>query len=629
MPNLSDLPGLPGQAVSKIQQYVERGAAELHYVRKIFESGAFRLEPPQNYAAMAVEIRKWGEFGMLPSLNARRHPDRAACIDDDGEFTFKELDEAAHAVANGLIEKGVKGGDGVAILARNSRWFLIAYFGAARVGARIILLNSEFSGPQIKEVSEREDAKLIIYDDEYTKAVQKAEPELGKLRALGTNPDSDESSGSKDETLADLIERSSKDPAPKASRHASIIILTSGTTGTPKGANRSTPPTLAPVGGILSHVPFKANEVTSLPAPMFHALGFLHGTIAMFLGSTLVLRRKFKPPLVLEDIEKHKVTAMVVVPVMLSRILDAIEKMDKKPDLSTLKIVFVSGSALGADLAERALEDLGPVIYNMYGSTEIAFATIAEPKHLQHNSSTVGPVVKGVKVKIYDDNGKELPQGEIGRIFVGNAFPFEGYTGGGKKQIIDGLLSSGDVGYFGDDGLLYISGRDDEMIVSGGENVFPAEVEDLLNGHPDVVEATAIGVEDKEWGHRLRAFVVKKGDADVDEDTLKHYVRDHLARYKVPREVIFLDELPRNPTGKILKRELREMDPEDSGSGGKGGKSKSDSKSKADGGGKAKDGADKAKTDEADKKDDKDDKAKADGADKKDDKADKESEKAE
>jgi fatty-acyl-CoA synthase len=551
---------LPGQAVSKVQQYLERGSAELHYVRKIFEAGAFRIEPPLNYAAMANEIYKWGEFGMLPSLNARRHPDRAACIDEEGELTYRELDEAAHAVANGLIEMGVKGGDGVAILARNHRWFLIANYGAARVGARIILLNSEFSGPQIKEVAEREGAKVIIYDDEYTKAVSKAEPELGKLRALATNPDSDEPSGSDDETLADLIERSGKSPAPKASRHASIIILTSGTTGTPKGANRSTPPTLAPVGGILSHVPFKANEVTSLPAPMFHALGYLHGTLAMFLGSTLVLRRKFKPPLVLEDIEKHKATAMVVVPVMLSRLLDALEKMDKKPDLSSLKIIFVSGSQLGAELATRALKDFGPVIYNMYGSTEIAFATIAGPKDLERNAATVGPVVKGVKVKILDDNGNELPQGEVGRIFVGNAFPFEGYTGGGGKQIIDGLLSSGDVGYFDEHGLLYVSGRDDEMIVSGGENVFPAEVEDLISGHPDVVEATAIGVEDKEWGHRLRAFVVKKGDADLDEDTVKHYVRDHLARYKVPREVVFIEELPRNPTGKILKRELREME---------------------------------------------------------------------
>ncbi|MFY2861809.1 long-chain-fatty-acid--CoA ligase FadD2 [Mycobacterium sp. THU-M104] len=556
MPNLL---GLPGQTVAKVQQYLERGSAELHYLRRIIESGAFRLEPPQNYAAMAADIYKWGEFGMLPSLNARRTPDRAACIDEDGEFTYRELDEAAHAVARGLIDKGVKAGNGVALLARNHRWFLVAYFGCARVGARIILLNSEFSGPQIKEVAEREGAKVIIYDDEYTKAVSQAEPPLGKLRALGVNPDTAESSGSTDETLAELIARSSTAPAPKADKHASIIILTSGTTGTPKGANRSTPPTLAPIGGILSHVPFKAGEVTSLPAPMFHALGFLHGTIAMFLGSTLVLRRKFKPQLVLEDVAKHRATAMVVVPVMLSRLLDAIEKMDSKPDLSSLRIVFVSGSQLGAELAARALKELGPVVYNMYGSTEIAFATIAGPHDLERNAATVGPVVKGVKVKIYDDNGNELRQGEIGRIFVGNTFPFSGYTGGGNKQIIDGLLSSGDVGYFDEYGLLYVSGRDDEMIVSGGENVFPAEVEDLISGHPDVVEATAIGVEDKEWGHRLRAFVVTKEGASLDEDTIKAYVRDHLARYKVPREVLFLRELPRNPTGKILKRELREM----------------------------------------------------------------------
>jgi len=559
MPKLTDL---PLQAAAKIQQYVERGSAELHYAYKMLEAGALKLEPPQNVAAMVADIRRWGEFGMIPALNARRTPNRTAIIDDDGEITFKELDDASHEVANGLLAMGIKGGDGVAILARNHRWFLIALYGAARVGARIILLNSEFSGPQIKEVSEREGAKLIIYDDEYCQAVSKADPPLGKLRALGVNPDKDESSGSTDETLEDLVARSSGKPAPKATKHSSIIILTSGTTGTPKGANRSTPPSLAPIGGILSHVPFRSGEITSLPAPMFHALGFLHATIAMMLGTTLVLRRRFKPATVLEDIEKHKVTAMVVVPVMLSRILDALDAIEPKPNLSSLRIVFVSGSQLGAELAQRALKDLGPIVYNLYGSTEIAFATIARPKDLSINPATVGPVVKGVKVKILDENGSELPQGEVGRIFVGNTFPFEGYTGGGHKQIIDGLMSSGDVGYFDEHGLLYVSGRDDEMIVSGGENVFPAEIEDLISGHPEVIEATALGVEDKEWGARLRAFVVKTDGASIGEDDIKTYVREHLARYKVPREVIFLDELPRNPTGKILKRELREMEVE-------------------------------------------------------------------
>jgi fatty-acyl-CoA synthase len=561
MPKLTEL---PLQAAVKVQEsvgkYLARGSAELHYAIKMFEAGAFKLEPPQNVAAMVADIRRWGEFGMIPALNARRTPNRTAIIDDDGEMTFKELDDAANAVANGLLAIGVKGGDGLALLIRNHRWFLIAAYGAAKVGVKLILLNSEFSGPQIKEVSDREGAKLIIFDDEYTKAVSAAEPPLGKLRALPTNPDNDEPSESTDETLADLIERSRSTPPPKATAHSKIIILTSGTTGTPKGANRSSPPSLAPIGGVLSHVPFKSGEVTSLPAPMFHALGFLHATIAMMLGSTLVLRRKFKPANVLADIEKHKVTAVVVVPVMLSRTLDAFDGMERKPNLSSLRIVFVSGSQLGAELATRALKDLGPVIYNLYGSTEIAFATIARPKDLSINPATVGPVVKGVTVKLFDDNGHEVAQGEVGRIFVGNTFPFEGYTGGGHKQIIDGLMSSGDVGYFDEHGLLYVSGRDDEMIVSGGENVFPAEIEDLISGHPEVIEATALGVEDKDWGHRLRAFVVKADGASVDEDAIKTYVRDHLARYKVPREVIFLEELPRNPTGKILKRELRDLD---------------------------------------------------------------------
>src|SRR6185312_6001758 len=323
-----------------------------------------------------------------------------------------------------MVSMGARGCDGVAILARNHRWFLIANYACARVGARTILLNTEFSGRQIQDVADREGARLLIYDDEYSDAVSQAEFDLGKLRAFAETDD-----GDGDEALADVIKRSSKHPAPKPSRHASLIILTSGTTGTPKGANRSTPPTLAPIGGVLSHVPFRSGEVTSLPSPMFHALGYLHATIAMTLGSTLILRPKFRPMTVVEDIEKYGATGLVVVPVMLSRILDALDNAERSYDLSTLRIVFVSGSQLGAELATRATKRLGPVIYNLYGSTEIAFASIARPQDLEINPATVGPIVKGARVKILDEQGNEVPQGEVGRIFVGNFFPFEGYTG--------------------------------------------------------------------------------------------------------------------------------------------------------------------------------------------------------
>ena len=557
---MSLITDLAASALNKARQYAERGSAELHYLQKMITSGAFGFEPPQNLAALGADVVRWGEIGMIPALNARRNPHRTAIVDDEGTMTFAELNDAVNAVANGLLGLGVRGGDGVAILARNHRWFLIANYASARVGARTILLNTEFSGPQIRDVSEREGARVIIYDDEYSDAVKMASPALGAIRALGTNPDSPEPSSSTDETLAELIERSSKDAAPKATKKSSIIILTSGTTGTPKGATRHAPPTLAPIGGVLSAVPFKAGEVTALPSPMFHALGYLHATIAMTLGSTLVLHRRFTPAVVLSDVATHTVTAIVVVPVMLSRMLDALETMPTKPDLSNLRIIFVSGSQLGAELATRAMKDIGPVVYNLYGSTEISFVSIARPQDLKKNPATVGPMIKGVKVKILDEHGSELPTGKVGRIFVGTFFPFEGYTGGGNKEIIDGLMSSGDVGYFDSDGLLYVSGRDDEMIVSGGENVFPAEVEDLISGHPEVIEATAIGVEDKDFGQRLRAFVVPKDGAALTEDAIKDYVRNHLARYKVPREVIFLAELPRNPTGKILKRELRQIE---------------------------------------------------------------------
>jgi fatty-acyl-CoA synthase len=215
---------------------------------------------------------------------------------------------------------------------------------------------------------------------------------------------------------------------------------------------------------------------------------------------------------------------------------------------------------VSADLVKRTLSAFGPVLYNMYGSTEVAEATIATPDDLAADPNTVGGPVRGTVVKILDEHGREVPVGTTGRIFVANAAQFEGYTGGEDKERIRGLMSSGDVGHFDAHGRLFIDGRDDEMIVSGGENVFPAEVEDLLAGHEAITEAAAIGVADDQFGQRLKAFVVVRNGHELTEDDVKGYVRDNLARYKVPREVMFLDELPRNQTGKVLKRKLAQMD---------------------------------------------------------------------
>jgi fatty-acyl-CoA synthase len=410
-------------------------------------------------------------------------------------------------------------------------------------------LNTSFAGPQIREVATREGTDLLVYDDEYSEVLRGIEdPPRGRFRAWA-----DESG---DDTLNALIDGADTSSPPKPGEWPKITILTSGTTGTPKGAPRSEPRSLALFGGLLSKVPFRAEGVTELCVPMFHALGFMQAMVGVALGSTLVVRRRFDPEETLDSLEQHSATAMVMVPVMLSRFLDLGEERIREHDLSSLRIVFVSGSALGTDLAKRATRILGPVVYNLYGSTEIAYATIATPEDLEAEPSTVGKVVRGSIVKLLDENGKEVPEGESGRIFVGNISQFEGYTGGGNKDMVEGLMASGDVGHFDSDGRLYIDGRDDEMIVSGGENVFPAEVEELLGAHESVQEAAAIGVDDEKFGQRLKAFVVLREGAKLTEDDVKGYVKDNLANYKVPREVVFLDELPRNPTGKVLKRDL-------------------------------------------------------------------------
>jgi fatty-acyl-CoA synthase len=527
----------------------ERVGDEAYFAALCIRSGLVGPELPHRVARLLLGFQRYGLLGGAVVAGAARHGDRPVMIDERGELSYKGLDERSSALANAWLEHGLKAGEGVAILARNHRGFLESVFAAAKCGARIVLLNTSFAGPQIREVAQREGTDLLVYDDEYSDALKGIDdPPRGRYRAWA-----DEEG---DDTLDALIEGADMRAPPKPDESPRITILTSGTTGTPKGAPRSEPRSLSLIGGLLSKVPFRAREVTELCVPMFHALGFMQAMIGVGLGSTLVVRKRYDPEITLESLEEHRASAMVMVPVMLSRLLDLVEEKVNEHDLSSLRIVFVSGSALGADLAQRATRLLGPVICNLDGATEIAYATIATPEDLEAEPSTVGKVVRGSMVQLLDDDGKEVPVGESGRIFVGNISQFEGYTGGGNKELVAGLMASGDVGHFDAEGRLYIDGRDDEMIVSGGENVFPAEVEELLGAHEGIHEAAAIGVDDEKFGQRLKAFVVLRDGTSLSEDDIKRYVKENLATYKVPREVVFMNELPRNPTGKVLKRDL-------------------------------------------------------------------------
>ncbi|MBV8350571.1 MAG: acyl-CoA synthetase [Mycolicibacterium sp.] len=515
---------------------------------QIARAGVLRPQSPRQIADMLRAVRDYGEMGALVRVAAIGEPDGVALIDERGPVTFGELDARSNALANEWRQRGLGPGACVAILVRNHRGFLDAFFAAGKCGARILLLNTDFGSGQLEEVVEREGVDLLVYDDEYSDAVAGINPRLGRIRAWADSP--------ADDTIDAAIAHGDPSSPPGTGVASKIVILTSGTTGTPKGATRSQPWSLVPLGGLLGKVPFRAREVTECCAPMFHSLGFGHAMITMILGSTLVMRRRFDPQRTLDSLTRHRATTMTVVPIMLQRMLDLGAEALNDRDPSALRIIFVSGSQLGPELCTRAMDTFGRVIYNLYGSTEVAYATIATPQDLAQEPGCVGTVVRGAVVKIYDDADREAPAGTTGRIFVGNSVQFEGYTGGGSKDSLHGLMSSGDLGHFDEAGRLFIDGRDDEMIVSGGENVFPAELEETLAAHPDIAEAAVIGISDDAYGQRLRSFIVVRPGAALTEQEVKDYVKGRLARFKVPRDVRFVDALPRNPTGKVLKRHL-------------------------------------------------------------------------
>ena len=532
----------------------DRLSQKLFTARTLVGAGIVTPTRPDRIVKAARALRG---FGPTPAagytVSAIRHPDETALVDDLGTLTFAEVARRTNALANALRAQGVGEGASVAIMCRNHRGFIDTTVALSKLGAHALYLNTAFAGPQITEVAEREQPTAIVYDAEFENLVHDAG--RGRKRFIAWH-DADEPGG--DPRLEQLIRDGDPSDVEPPSRKGRVVILTSGTTGSPKGAQRRQPESLDPAAALFSMIPLRAREHTMLAAPMFHSWGFAHFTLGMALSTTLVMRRKFDPEDTLSTMAQHGCTALVVVPVMLQRMLELPTETIDRYDLRALRVIAASGSALPGELALRVMDRFGDVLYNLYGSTEVAWATIATPKDLREAPGTAGRPPRGTVVKLLDDDGREMAPGATGRIFVGNEMAMDGYTGGGGKQVVGGLMSSGDVGHFDPQGRLFVAGRDDEMIVSGGENVFPREVEDRLVAHDAVAEVAVVGVDDEQFGQRLRAFVVLDSGRDASEDELRDHVKANLARYKVPRDIVFMEELPRNATGKVLKRELAE-----------------------------------------------------------------------
>jgi acyl-CoA synthetase (AMP-forming)/AMP-acid ligase II len=536
----------------------------LKVAKALLDTGMFRPERPDRVVRALGQLRRWGPTSAgAYAGGAISHPQRTAIVDERGTLTFAEVHRRTNALAHELRRAGISEKDGVAIMCRNHRWFIEATVAASKLGAGLLYLNTAFAGPQITDVIEREAPVAIIYDEEFSSLV--SDGAAGKLRFVAwsdAEAPGDASQAPSDPRLEELIARGDDSDLTPPLERGRVVLLTSGTTGTPKGAPRTPSDSLEPAAALFSKIPLRADETTMIAAPMFHSWGLAHFNLSLPLGSTLVLRRRFDPEETLRAVAQHRASTLVLVPVMLQRIMDLGEPTIARYDLHALRVIALSGSVLPGDLATRAMDTLGDVLYNLYGSTEVAWATVATPEDMRAAPGTAGRPPMGTVVKLLDADGHEVKPGERGRIFVGNTLIFEGYTDGAKKEMLGGLMSSGDMGRFDAQGRLFVDGRDDEMIVSGGENVFPREVEDLLASHPKIEEAAVIGVSDEEFGQRLKAFVVPRNGATLSESAVQDYVKKNLARFKVPREVVFLERLPRNSTGKVLKRELKSEAPQ-------------------------------------------------------------------
>ncbi len=543
------LPAIPG---------LDRLASVGDLLFTMVQSGVIApLRPDKYLRIMAAAQREGLSVTSGFAMSAQRCPNRAALIDELGTLTFAEIDQRSDALAAGL-QKLDGGADTIGIMCRNHRGFVESLIAANRIGAHALLLNTSFAGPALAEVVEREGVDAVIYDEEFAATVDRAladRPAAARIIAWTDDPDAH------DLTVEKMIAANSGQHPIKSDSAGKLILLTSGTTGTPKGAKHSGGG-VAELKAILSRTPWRTEKTVVVVAPMFHAWGFSQLVFAASMACTVVTRRKFDPEATLELVDRHQAYGLCVVPVMFDRIMDLPDEVRRKYSGRSLRFASASGSRMRPDVVVKFMDEFGDVIYNNYNATEAGMIATATPADLRAAPDTAGKPALGTDIRILDDSFAEVPTGEVGQIFVHNSSQFDGYTsssGGTQKYFHDGYMASGDVGYLDSAGRLFVVGRDDEMIVSGGENVYPIEVEKILTTHGDVAEASVIGVDDETYGQRLAAFVVLTGVGTADEDILKQHVRDNLANYKVPRSITILDEMPRNNTGKVARRELQDL----------------------------------------------------------------------
>lgn len=507
--------------------------------RALLGSGLLSPSSPAAALRLVRELYRGGTNLYTPlAIAAARWPERTAIVDDDGALSYREIQTMTESVAGELTLAGIGPGQAVGVMCRNGRNFVAAAFAAGLVGADVVLVNTEFRATALAAALEAHQMRVMLCDDEFV----------------------DQVAGTGESVLViDPSTVTARDCArPKVAPSGRIVLLTSGTTGVPKGVPRK-PKVSSGIGvsvTLLERTRLRVGSRMTLATPMFHGLGFGMLVLTISLGGTVLTRRHFDAEATLAQTSLHRADGLSVVPIMLARILDLPDQVRARNPLPCLRVVISSGDRLDPSLACRFMEAYGDVLYNLYGSTEVGIGALATPAELRDWPETVGRPVAGCPVRIFDRNGRPVGPRVTGRIFVGGELNSDGYSGGGGKAVIDGMASTGDMGYLDESGRLYIVGREDDMIVSGGENVYPRSLENALASHPDVAENAVIGVADEQFGQRLAAFVVARPGCDIDADAIRDYLKGRVSRFEQPRDIHLVSSIPRNPAGKVLRKQL-------------------------------------------------------------------------
>jgi acyl-CoA synthetase (AMP-forming)/AMP-acid ligase II len=530
-------------------------ALDPRVVRRLWDAGA--LGPSR--ARGAIRSLPWlvgrgPSLGLLSQINAAAQGDHMAVIDRSGELTWADLDGRANRLAHAFSTLGLGTEDRVATLLRNGRETVEVLVACQKLGIGVAPLNTWAKQRELEQILSQAQPALLVSDERHLAQVPSS-PGVPPLMVVGDEQPHPEDVLEYEEVLAGQPGHQ-PNPLTLSRSSPSILIHTSGSTGRPKAAARSAGG-IDPSGlvGLLSVVPFRHDDVVLCPAPLFHSFGLLTFTVGMLLGCTLVLPDRFEPAEILQLIEDEAVSAASFVPVMVRRMVRLPKKARGDFDPSTLRIVLTSGSALSPDLRRAAVRLFGDVLYDLYGSTEAGWVAVATPEDMAADPRTVGRPVPGVDVVILGSDGEELPPGEHGSVGVKSSMAFEGYASGERTKRRGGAIDMGDLGWFDGDGRLFVEGRTDEMVVIGGEKVYPAEVESVIQAVPGVVDAAVVGMDDRQYGHVLAAFV--KGR--VSAAKVKAACKVELASFKVPKVVEIVDEIPRTSTGKIVHKDLIEL----------------------------------------------------------------------